>query len=243
MRMRQDPGGKPDVGDGGRFPPRVYVGANGEASAWRDEQLGQIFRDMRLTMKVSRETIARRLAASPSTIDNFEAGAVTALPHGKETERIVRGYCEFLRLDPEPILRRIRDHLQALASQARDARSTQATRTPTPTTAGQAASRSRPVARSEGAKARAPRRRLRARTLFALSAPVALIAAVVYLAHAAPRPAYRALALLPDPAEAAVRAGLDYIVLMTAPRRDGLRWIEVGDPRLRKADKLQTSTR
>ena len=30
MRMRQSPGGRPDVGDGGRFPPRVYAGANGE---------------------------------------------------------------------------------------------------------------------------------------------------------------------------------------------------------------------
>jgi hypothetical protein len=40
-----------------------------------------------------------------------------------------------------------------------------------------------------------------------------------------------------------VRAGLDYVVLLMAPRRDGLKWIEVGDPRLRKADKLPTSTR
>src|SRR2546429_1703769 len=85
MRMRQDPGGKPDVGDGGHFPPRIYVGANGEA--WRDEQLGQTFRDMRLRMKVSRETIARRLATSPSTVDNFEAGAPASPPprQGKET--------------------------------------------------------------------------------------------------------------------------------------------------------------
>ena len=134
MRMRQDPGGKPDVGDGGHFPPRIYVGANGEA--WRDEQLGQIFRDMRLRMKVSRETIARRLATSPSTIDNFEAGAVTALPHGKETERIVRGYCELLRADPEPILWRIRAHMQALASQAKSAAPS---RVPAQTTGGRAA--------------------------------------------------------------------------------------------------------
>src|SRR5882757_1705712 len=119
MRMRQDPGGEPDIGDGGRFAPRVYVGANSaDASAWRDEELGQIFRTMRLTMKVSRETIARRLATSPSSIDNFEAGAVGALPHGKETDRIVRGYCELLRVDAEPILWRIRGHIQALASQA-----------------------------------------------------------------------------------------------------------------------------
>ncbi len=238
MRMRQDPGGKPDVGDGGGFPPRIYVGANGEA--WRDEQLGQTFRDMRLRMKVSRETIARRLATSPATIDNFEAGAVTALPHGKETERIVRGYCELLRADPEPILWRIRTHMQALASQARSAAPSRA---PAQTTGGRAAPRSRPVAKSERGKPRSPRRRLGARTLFALSAPVALIAAVIYLAHAAPRPMYRAIALLPDPARSAVRAGLDYVVLITASHRDGLRWIEVGDPRLRKADKLQTSTR
>jgi hypothetical protein len=37
--------------------------------------------------------------------------------------------------------------------------------------------------------------------------------------------------------------GLDQVMLLTAPRREGLRWIEVGDPRLRKADKLQISTR
>jgi hypothetical protein len=54
---------------------------------------------------------------------------------------------------------------------------------------------------------------------------------------------YRAIALLPDPVRSAARAGLDYVVLITASHRDGLRWIEVGDPRLRKADKLQTSTR
>jgi hypothetical protein len=238
--MRQDPGGKPDVGDGGRFPPRIYVGANGDASALRDEELGQIFRNMRLTLKVSRETIARRLATTVSTIDNFEAGAVTALPHGKETERIVRGYGELLRVDPEPIFWRIRGHMQALASQARSAAPRAV---PTQTTAGRAAPRSRPVVKSERAKIRSPRRRLGARTLFALSAPVALIAAVVYLAHAAPRPLYRAIALLPDPAGSAVRAGVDYLVHITAPRREGLRWIEVSDPRLRKVDKLQTSTR
>src|SRR5436190_4563691 len=120
MRMRQDPGEDPYAGDGGHLPPRIYAGAIGsDASAWRDEQLGQIFRNMRLTMKVSRETIARRLAISPACVDTFEAGAVSALPHGKETDRIVRGYCEILRVDPEPILWRIRGHTEALASQAK----------------------------------------------------------------------------------------------------------------------------
>ena len=241
MRMRQDPGGRADVGDGGRFPPRVYTGAGSDQAAWRDEQLGQTFLDMRLRMKVSRETIARRLATSTSTIDNFEAGAIGALPHGKEADRIVRGYCELLRVDPEPLLRRIRGHMQALASQARSATPTRPRSVPAQTTAGRAAPRSQPAVKSRRAKDRSSRGRLRA--LFALSAPVALVAAVVYLAHAAPKPVYSAIALLPGPAGTAVRAGLDYLLQVTAPRREGLRWIEVSDPRLRKADKLQTSTR
>jgi helix-turn-helix protein len=241
MRMRQAPGGRPDVADGGRFPPRIYVGANGETAAGRDDQLGQIFRDMRLRMKVSRETIARRLATNTATIDNFEAGAVSVLPHGKETDRIVRGYCELLRVDPEPILWRIRDHMQAIASQARSAVPPRPLRQ---TTAGRrTAPRSRPTAKSARVKVRSPRRRLRAGTLFALSTPVALIAAMVYLAHAAPKPMYHAVALLPEPVRTTLRAGLDYLVLVTAPRREGLRWIEVNDPQLRKADKLQTGIR
>ena len=95
--------------------------AMGETRAGRDEQIGQIFRSMRSAMGVSRETIARRLATSPSTVDNFEAGAIAALPHWKETARIVRSYCVLLRMDHEPILRRIHDQLAVLASQPRPA--------------------------------------------------------------------------------------------------------------------------
>ena len=73
---------------------------------------------MRRRMNVSRETIARRLATSRSTIEDFETGAVASLPHWKETERIVRGYCELLRLDPEPVLWRIRSQLDGCPASA-----------------------------------------------------------------------------------------------------------------------------
>ena len=33
------------------------------------------------------------------------------------------------------------------------------------------------------------------------------------------------------------------MVLLTAPNRDGLRWIDVSDPQMRKADKLPTESR
>jgi len=244
MRLRRD--GQVYAGRGGYSAPRAPVGADtGEAPGWQDAQLGQIFRNMRLAMKVSRETIARRLATSTVCVDNFEAGAVAALPHAKETDRIVRGYCELLRLDPEPILWRIRNGMQALAEQARAAAPMPLPAAIVPTTASRSGRRSEPVTRtrpqrSERSAARWAQRR-RTRALFALSAPVALLAALVYVAHAAPRPVYRTIALLPGPARHGVRAVLDYAVLLTAPRREGLRWIEVSDPRLRKADKLVTT--
>jgi transcriptional regulator with XRE-family HTH domain len=238
MRTRQIRGEVQDVGYGGRASAHANAGPTGEPPAGRDEQVAQMFRNMRAAMGVSRETIARRLATSPSTIDNFEAGTISALPHWKETARIVRSYCELLRMAPEPILRRIHDRLLAIASQPRSPdpppprvlRSVRTVRTESP------------VSKAEPAPVR-PTRRRRARTLFALSAPIAVLVGVAILAQVMPGLIYRAVGLLPGSIESPVRAGLDYVVLLMAPRRDGLRWIEVGDPRLRKADKLPTSTR
>jgi hypothetical protein len=242
--MRQTSAEMPVVGHDGRVPLSAHIGAIGEPPAGRDEQIGQVFRNMRSAMKVSRDTIARRLATNLSTIDNFEAGAVTALPHWKETERIVRGYCELLRIDPEPILWRVRDQLKAIASQARpspvpppDALQ------PLETPRSQGPLPLPPAAEAEPAGGGPARRRRRTRALFALSAPIALLLGVAILAQLAPGPVYRAVGLLPGSIESPARAGLDYVMLFTAPRRDGLKWIDVGDPRLRKADKLPTSTR
>ncbi len=238
MRMRQGSEVESGVREDGRFPAYVQFGLGFDGA--RDEQLAQVFRNMRLAMRVSRETIARRLATTSATIDSFEQGAVGALPHWKETCRIVRAYGALARIDTEPILHRIRDQLQALARQSRPARPA----TPVEFTAGRPAPRTQPTApRGNRTEVRASRRRRRARVLFALSAPLALAAAVVYLAQAAPQPVYSAIGLLPDVAGRAVRAGLDYVVVLSAPRRDGLRWIDVSDPRVRKADKLQVGAR
>jgi hypothetical protein len=213
----------------------MRISAIGEPAAGRDEQLGQIFRNMRLAMKLSREAMARRLATSAFVVDSFEAGAVTALPHWKETARIVGGYCELMRLDSEPILWRIRSQLQAVANHARP--KTVRSAAPLPPVA------SVPGRRTVRASERPERRRRRARTLFVLSAPIALLAGMIYMAQATPGQVYGAIALLPQAVASPLRVGVDYLVLLTAPRRDGLKWVEVGDPRLRKADKLQTGTR
>jgi len=215
---------------GSSFPP-VAGSASGEPTAGRDEQIGKIFRNMRSALKVPRDALARRLATSTAVIDSFEAGAIGALPHWKETERIVRSYCDLLRFDPEPVLWRLRSQFQLAASYARPA--------PQPLPQPRAAL-SRSVMRTESAPvgARPARRRCRARTLFVLSTPIVFAAGLVYLGQSASRPVYQAIALLPVPIAGPVRAGFDYFVGLTTPSRDGLTWIEVSDPRSRKTDKL-----
>jgi len=239
MRMRRGSGPGQNALDDGQSRPHARAAAR---PAVHDEQLGKIFRNMRLSMKASREAIARRLTTSTTTLDNLEAGAIAALPHWKETVRIVRAYCELLRLDPEPILWRIRSQLQALAANVTPAHQP----SPHPAEAANAsrgAPRPHSAARADPSGPGQHRRRRRGRAMLALSAPIALAAVVVYLVQLAPRPVYRAAALLPSPIEIKVRAGLDYLMLLTAPRRDGLTWIEVDDPRTRKTDRLQPGTR
>src|ERR1700704_1441016 len=100
MRMRSGPADvmpvRTDARVGGQARSNVVpfptptLGQHDQAGA-RDEQLGQIFRNMRVAMKVQRETIARRLATTTATIDAFETGTIAALPHWNETCRIVRG--------------------------------------------------------------------------------------------------------------------------------------------------------
>jgi len=211
--------------------PPLDAEAVSELAAGRDDEVGKIFRNMRAALKVPRDALARRLATSTAVIDSFEAGAIMALPHWKETERIVRSYCDLLRFDPEPVLWRLRSQLQVMANYAR-ASPQLVTERP------RGAPRGELMGAAEPTRGRPGRRRRRARTVFVLSTPIVFAAALLYLGQSASRPVYQAIALLPLPIAGPVRAGFDYLVGLTMPSRDGLTWIEVSDPRSRKVDKL-----
>ena len=221
----------------GSGPASLDIRASGELVAGRDEQVGKIFRNMRAALKVPRDALARRLATSTAVIDSFEAGAISALPHWKETERIVRSYCDLLRFDPEPVLWRLRNQLQAVANYAYRRRRRCRRRKP-PRQWRVAGPTREAMIPAEAASARPRRRRRRARTLFVLSTPIVFAVGLVYLGQSASKPVYQAIALLPVPMAGPLRAGFDYLVGLTTPSRDGLTWIEVSDPRSRKVDKL-----
>jgi hypothetical protein len=64
-----------------------------------------------------------------------------------------------------------------------------------------------------------------------------VIAGAFYLMQSAPRALYGLAGVMPAPLHAPTRGVVDFVVYQTAPVRDGLRWIDVGDPRLRKVDR------
>jgi hypothetical protein len=228
--------------------------SHGKGARGHDPQIAHFFRNMRTATRLTRDAIARRLATTPAIIEDLELGAVASLPHWPETVRIVRGYCELLRLDPEPLLWRIQQLLR-----------TGDTPTPPPSRSAGAPppalprERTRPPAtrRSAGGSSRRWRG---IRRVAILSLPPVFVAGLLYGATVAPAPFYRALPLLPAGLAEPARAGLDALVLYSSPRRDAsrkpcnsdgsptgaktsgdrncYRWIDIGEPRLRRVDKL-----
>jgi hypothetical protein len=71
------------------------------------------------------------------------------------------------------------------------------------------------------------------RVLVALSIPVALIVLVTQTSVLE-----AAVARMPPPMQRFVRGAQNYVIVQLAPVRDGLRWIDVPDPRSRRGDKL-----
>ena len=231
MRVRQPGARSRDVPSQG---PSLRAQPNGQGPpplgpSGSDPQIGQIFRNMRATLRAPREAIARRLATTPGVIEDLENGSVASLPHWRETVRIVRTYCEILRLNPDPLLWRIDQLLRGGAGAPAD-ESLARPAGPPPLALRKPPSRE-PMPRQRGTGVG---------RLLLLATPPVVVAGAVSLAILVPGPIYRTISQLPASVAEPTRVGLDLFVLYSAPRREGLRWIDVGDPKLRKVDKLPT---
>jgi hypothetical protein len=77
----------------------------------------------------------------------------------------------------------------------------------------------------------------------AVAGPMVIVAAAVWMVQAQPRALREAITVLPASLSQPMLNSLDTLSVRLAPRRDGLRWIEVADPSSRKADKLPTAGR
>lgn len=72
-----------------------------------DDEIGELFRQMRVATNLSQQQIASQFDTSLQTIEFLESGHLSALPPWKETKRVIVDYTTLLGLDPEPVLRRV----------------------------------------------------------------------------------------------------------------------------------------
>jgi cytoskeletal protein RodZ len=186
-----------------------------------EAEVARFFRDLRAALQMSQAQAAQRLATRMDIIAALEAGDVSALPPWPECCRIVRTYTAPVGLDPRPILHSLEALLAIAARKPKPARSNPAAN---PAIAAVSANVGRLLRGRNG------------RALFAVAVPVGLL---VLLTQTSVLEA--AVAQLPPSVVRIVRGAQDYVTLQLAPVRDGLRWIDVRDPRSRRSDKLRTA--
>lgn len=104
---------------------------------------------------------------------------------------------------------------------------------------GVIARRAGPAVRSASRRVGARLRRKSSRRLLLIAGLPLLLLAVSWQSNVVAA----TTAVMPPPMARAVTRMHEYLRLQLAPVRDGLRWIEVDDPRSRRGDKLQTSRR
>lgn len=212
-------------------------------AAQMQAEVGRFFQDLRAAFRMSQAEAAQRLSTHIDIISALEAGDVSGLPPWPECCRIVRTYTGLAGLDPRPILHSL-ELLLAVAARmpkpapkrtllpqlGRQRTDRKPARRKAPTNATLAAFSAGLERLLYGREARA------GRVLFAIAVPVGLL---VLLTQTSVLEA--AVAQLPPSVVRIVRGAQDYVTVQLAPVRDGLRWIDVRDPRSRRSDKLRTA--
>lgn len=255
----------PRRGPKGRSQP-VHITALAERTPGFDENLGALIGDMRLALGMTPGELALRLGTTVDVIMTLEQGRLRALPHWEETQRIVLGFCALHRVDARPILQRIfeqtspthvgapPDRSAGALLRGMESKPNRLTERLADRMGGRAPVSATPIdppppprkpknirPAKQWVKPRGTRRRGRA--LMAVAGPMVIIAAAVWTVQAQPRTLRNVIAMLPASISQPVLGGLDALAVRLAPRRDGLRWIDVSDPRSRKADRLNVDKR
>lgn len=195
--------------------------------------VSRFFVNLRKAVGLTPREVAGRLRTHASAIAALERGDCDSLPSWPETERLVMAYASLAGIDGRPVL----SALAALRAEAEHRRQMQQHLSLVHPALSASADRlyQAGLVIAEGAK-RLPRQALNqarerpARTFYALSLPLALL--VVSLNS---RDLVGAVA---KPFTSVVVAMRDTLSAHFPPVREGLRWIEVADPRSRRADKL-----
>lgn len=201
--------------------------------------IARFFRELRRGLQITPHQAAAQLLTQVEVIAALEAGDTAHLPAWPETQCIVMTYAGWARVDGRPLLSAIAS-LQPRQIPARSASAVPNSRR-VPLQASAERLRRAGNALAEGAK-RLPRDAIHkakerpVRTLYTLSLP---IAGLILLLNTTLLQS--AVVNLPTSFVHLLKGGREMLTAYWAPVREGLRWIDVDEPRARRGDKLQNS--
>lgn len=218
-----------------------YASAPPSSTAAMAAEVARFFHDLRGALRLTPIQAAQALATRIDIVAALEQGQIGSLPPWPETCRIVRTYAGFAGLDPRPVL-----HVLEQLSVA-------APREPTPPVPRRPRlpnlAQGAPILKAIGGGGRRAAEAARnvgrvvndhagrpGMALFTVTLGVALILLITQTAVLE-----AAVSQLPPSMKRIVRGAQNYVIVRMAPVRDGLRWIDVPDPRTRRGDKLQTA--
>lgn len=197
-------------------------------------EVARLFQMLRRHLGLTPEQTAALFHTRWDVIAALEAGSLDRLPPWPETQRIVVEYTKLCRLDPRPVL-----HLMQQALSARD-RAIDDVEEDRP-------SRLRQMFSGHGLRLRHFFQALKFASGFSIPAPCMLFAvtlpAVALFLFTQTAVLEAAANKLPSPMARMIKGAREYVMAQMAPIRDGLRWIDVDNPRERRGDKLHNKQR
>jgi hypothetical protein len=192
--------------------------------------IARFFIDLRRALRLTLPQAAQYVQVRPEVVEALESGQVEFLPPWPETAHVVMSYAAMAGVDGRPVLNAIGGLLAEFSQSA----STGQQFTRYASQAGGHFMRAG-SALANGAK-RLPQdamhqmRKRPQRALYALSLPLGLVLLTLHTS---------VFDVVAKPFGSSVRWVSTYFQEHFAPVHDGLRYIEVDDPRSRRADKLQ----
>ena len=199
--------------------------------------IARFFIDLRRVMKITPYQAASHLVTPVETFEALETGTIERLPSWPETSRIVMAYTSIAGVDGRPVLSAIADEMR-LVDQANAAR----------VAAAQRLSQSRfqverlrqaGTAVANGVR-RLPKGAMQQvrerpdRALYAVSLPLGLVLLLLNTTIL-----QSAFSHMPRPIARMAVDVRQFFEVAFAPVHEGLRWIDVDDPRARRGDKLR----
>jgi hypothetical protein len=198
--------------------------------------IGRLFFDLRFALRITPHQAAAHLLTRPETILALETGQFELLPHWPETARIVMTYTALAGIDGRPVLAALADAIRASVQPVMRAKVQAANRQPADRLK-QAGSAIASSAKRLPADAMKQVRERPERAFYAVSLPLGILMLLLNTSvlHAA-------ISHVPRPVARMAQDVRQFFQEQFAPVREGLRWIEVDDPRRRRGDKLRTGS-